>query len=370
MSLRGEAGWQATYQKTFGKERWKGLCRSLRGPVEYVALVNRFLEIEAQAKIKNDHQLREHESIPLVCRCASAVPAACSAGDVADADAADVLVGLSMASAAAVGAGPQAMESTQMPCYFLDGASVIAALALGVEPSDAVLDLCAAPGGKSLVLASMLFVPESGGRLVCNDPSRARAQRLQRVLASFLPEALVGPSGRVSITTVDAATGAQPVAIQRLGPYDRVLVDAPCTSDRHLAHQGGAALARWASGVVKANASRQLELLRTGASLVKPGGLVLYCTCALAEQENEGVVAKFLKKKEHDFEAEPWTDADVAGAASGEEAGGGARATSREGASPATSALPAGAEIGAIGALILPDRTGYGPMYIARLRRL
>ena len=102
---------------------------------------------------------------------------------------------------------------------------------------------------------------------------------------------LAGATGRVSLGNVDAATGSIPVPLQRLAPFDRVLVDAPCTSDaklhrspkfwvlpqafvasnnrrslegfscqdRHLVHQGASALAHWAAGAVKANAERQLE---------------------------------------------------------------------------------------------------------------
>jgi len=97
---------------------------------------------------------------------------------------------------------------------------------------------------------------------------------------------------------------------------------------------------------VKANAERQLELLRCASMLVKRGGTVLYCTCALSEQENDGVVAKFLKKAGQGFQLEPLAEA--------------------EGAAE----LLAGAEATACGVLILPDRTPYGPMYIARLRRV
>jgi len=231
---------------------------------------------------------------------------------------------------------------------------------VGAEPGHSVLDLCASPGGKSLMLASVLFSGETrvpGSRLVCNEMSRPRAQRLQRNLNLFLPPEYVAPGGPVVVLNVDAASGdrgAPPAHLHRVGPFDRVLVDAPCTSDRHLLHQSDkSSLAHWASGAVKSNAERQLELLRSAAGLVKKGGLIVYCTCALAEQENDGVVAKFLKKAGEAFCLEPLTDA--------------------EGVTLKPSglgvALPQGADLTACGALILPDRTPYGPMYIARIRR-
>ena len=103
---------------------------------------------------------------------------------------------------------------------------------MNVEPGASVLDLCAAPGGKSVMLASMLFSGEpKTGRLVCNEMSRPRLQRLQRVMSSFVPsEMLSAGAAGVSITNVDAAAGSVPVPLQRLAPFDYVLVDAPCTS--------------------------------------------------------------------------------------------------------------------------------------------
>merc|ERR1719492_693890 len=67
MALRGQAGWQATHQKAFGKERWPGLYSALRSPVTHVALVNPFLPEVAQAAVRAEQQLRGHDSIPLVC---------------------------------------------------------------------------------------------------------------------------------------------------------------------------------------------------------------------------------------------------------------------------------------------------------------
>lgn len=77
-------------------------------------------------------------------------------------------------------------------------------------------------------------------RLVCNEMSRPRLQRLQRVLSSFLPPEMLsaGASGHVAVTNVDAASSL-PVPLQRLAPFDQVLVDAPCTSATRQAGVGG-----------------------------------------------------------------------------------------------------------------------------------
>ncbi|CAJ1338270.1 unnamed protein product [Effrenium voratum] len=316
MAVRGESGWQATHVKTFGKERWVQLRSALRRPVQHVVLLNPFMPAPSREEIFRLRGLQPHERIPLVFVAADET--ACGDGD-------------------------EASTSEWLPCYFLDGASAIAAAVMDVAPGASVLDLCAAPGGKSLMLASLLLgTCDVSGHLVCNEMSRPRLQRLQKVMSSFLPPDFLaaGEKGHVSITNADAA-GSVPVPLQRLAPFDYVLVDAPCTSDRHLVHQGG--LPHWSAGAVKANAQRQLELLRSAASLVKVGGVVLYATCALAEAENDGVVGKFLKKFGEGFAPEKIAEKHLS--------------------------LMEGADDTAFGVLILPDRTPYGPMYIALLRR-
>lgn len=416
MSLRGEEGWKATHQKAFGKERWRELHRALKSPVDHVALVSCFVSEETQLRLKASLELRDHEHIPLVGVPPSGHGNYCvldeeTAEDDGSALKAEQTSALSVEKGQASTEVTLTMDEPVNPCYFMDGASVVAALALGVEPGDFVLDMCSAPGGKALVLASLLFGPESTrasasgagyepaeapiveaaahpapatrhratihaqttvplelhsvvvlarpdrdkvdssnirpGRLVCNESSKNRFYRLRRVLEGFLSPELLAKSGHqpVHVTNCDAATGtgAPPVAIQRLGPFDKVLVDAPCTSDRHLARQGTIALSKWAAGAVKANAERQLELLRCAGTLVKRGGVILYCTCALSSVENDGVVAKFLKKSGDTFKTEPVENIKF----------------------PVT-----GFELTEHGTLFMPDVSSYGPIYFARLRRL
>merc|ERR1712007_365546 len=97
-----------------------------------------------------------------------------------------------------------------------------------------------------------------------------------------------------------------------------------------------------AAGAVKANAERQLELLKCAAGLVRPGGVILYVTCALSEQENDGVVSKFLKREGQEFRVEPVPDM--------------LPINGRE-----IPLLP-GAERTGFGVMIMPDRTPYGPI--------
>lgn len=185
------------------------------------------------------------------------------------------------------------------------------------------------------------------GRLVCNEPSRPRAQRLQRIVTSFLPSELLQPrppnAANVSFSSVDVCQES-PAGLNRYGPFSKVLVDAPCSSDRHLVQKGKTELSRWAPGVTKANADRQLCLLEAAASLLRPGGVIVYSTCALSPMENDGVVGKFLKRSKGQFDIDKVALTD-------------------------TKTLMQGIDDTECGIMVLPDRTQYGPLYLTRLRK-
>jgi 16S rRNA C967 or C1407 C5-methylase (RsmB/RsmF family) len=183
-------------------------------------------------------------------------------------------------------ARPEAHLDGLLKPYYLDGASVRAARALEVQPGDDVLDLCAAPGGKTLVLALALG---GSGRLVSNDRSSDRRGRLKRVVAEHLSPELQAP---VTITGYDATRWG----LHEKGLYDKVLLDAPCSSERHLVHSPGF-LADWSPNRTKALAQQALAMLCAALEALRPGGILLYSTCSISPDENEGLLVRFATKR-------------------------------------------------------------------------
>jgi 16S rRNA C967 or C1407 C5-methylase (RsmB/RsmF family) len=182
--------------------------------------------------------------------------------------------------------------------YLLDAASVMATEALSIKPDHTVLDLCAAPGGKSLALVQRLMRRSKSsqgmkmtGSITCNESSPERRRRLRTVLNDYIP-ALAFDEGRVTVTGHDGTKWGQ---LEADGQFDRVLVDAPCSSERHLLHDDDE-LVQWTQGRSKTLAQKQLQLLLSALGAVRPGGLVLYATCSISDTENDLVLEKAKKK--------------------------------------------------------------------------
>lgn len=176
--------------------------------------------------------------------------------------------------------------SENLEPYYLDEASVFAANALDVFPGMDVLDMCAAPGGKSLILASKL---KGKGTLQCNDRSFDRRNRLLHVLENTLP---LEWQKNINVTGYDGVK----FGLHRKESYDCVLLDAPCSSDKHVLNSP-THLPEWSVKRIKRLAVEQGSLLASAVDALKLGGEVVYGTCALSPLENDAVVAKILKKR-------------------------------------------------------------------------
>jgi NOL1/NOP2/sun family putative RNA methylase len=149
---------------------------------------------------------------------------------------------------------------------------------LDLVPGQRVLDLCAAPGGKT---AQIAFALGNRGTLIANDIAAARIKALQGNLDRL---------GVVNVTTTCCDGANWPTAS---GQFDRILVDAPCSSEGTL-RRTPSLLARLDPARSARLAQRQRALLRKAVQRCRPGGRILYSTCTFAPEENELVVAAIL----------------------------------------------------------------------------
>lgn len=164
--------------------------------------------------------------------------------------------------------------------YYIQEPSAMSAAALsGVHPGEKILDLCAAPGGKSTQLAGRMG---GKGLLVSNEihPERAKilSQNIERM------------GVRNAIVTNETP---QNLAKRFPGFFDRILVDAPCSGEG-MFRKEEQALAMWSEENVRSCALRQQEILEQADLCLKPGGTLVYSTCTFAPEEDEETIARFL----------------------------------------------------------------------------
>lgn len=154
-------------------------------------------------------------------------------------------------------------------------ASQLVALALDPQPGDRVLDMCAAPGGKTTHIASLL---EGRGEVVAVELHEHRAESI-RAFASR-----TGTREVVRVRVGDA-TELDPAEV---GRFDRILLDAPCTGTGVLAARPDA---RWkrSEDALAGLVDLQTRLLATAATLLRPGGTIVYSTCSILADEDERI---------------------------------------------------------------------------------
>jgi len=209
-----------------------------------------------------------------------------------------------------------------------------------------ILDMCAAPGGKSMILSMLAFhettrkatrTTNVNNHLTCNEKSVSRIRNLKHVIKSYIPDQL--RSNNIRIVNHDATrwVGAM---------FDRVLADVPCSSERHVvmeAHKRRMRVdpAQWSPARCKRYASTQFQILLSAVRTTNKGALIVYSTCSIASAENEKVVRKVLKKTSHVVEV-----------------------VERCGPFSSEDLVSMGAEHRDPGWILLPDRSGgCGPIY-------
>ena len=155
-------------------------------------------------------------------------------------------------------------------------ASMIVAHALDPQPGERVLDLCAAPGGKTTHLAALMG---ARGTITAVERHGGRARALERTAARM---------GAANVT-VEVGDGAS----VRPGRFDRVLLDAPCSGLGTLQSRPDL---RWRASAerVRALAGEQARLLSAAGAACAPGGTLVYSTCTISPDENERQIGAFL----------------------------------------------------------------------------
>lgn len=170
--------------------------------------------------------------------------------------------------------------------YFQEPSAMSAVSLLGAEKGDAVLDLCAAPGGKSTQIASALG---GTGLLWSNEIVKSRAN----ILLGNIERCGVN-NAVVSNTDPDTLCNALE------GVFDKVLVDAPCSGEG-MFRRDHAVYSEWTPEHSDACSVRQLKILESAKKALRAGGILVYSTCTFSKAENEDVIAKFLEANP-DFE--------------------------------------------------------------------
>lgn len=174
-------------------------------------------------------------------------------------------------------------------CVAQDEASMLVARLLEPRPGDTVADACAAPGTKTTHLAQLM---SNRGCIFAFDPQPARLARVNDAAA------------RLGISIVETIPGpVQESARARTGTCDAVLVDAPCSNLGVLRRNPEVKWRRRPEEIVAA-AAQQAQILEAAATMLKPGGRLVYATCSLEPEENEEVVADF-RTRHPDFHVEP-----------------------------------------------------------------
>lgn len=222
---------------------------------------------------------------------------------------------------------PTRTEEGLLDYYILDPGSVMIARQLDVKPGDKVLDMCAAPGGKTLVLLESL---QENGELIANDMSDKRRERLTKVIQNYVPRDV---RNRIWVTGKDAVQ----FGLKNPGDFDKVLLDAPCSGERHMVESS--LINDWSAAKSKSLAHRQYSLLSAALLALKEGGIIVYSTCSLSPYENDDVIAKLLKKKGDQVELLPVDDFGFG-------------------------------EKTQFGVQFLPDKCGFGPLFFVKIKKI
>ena len=166
--------------------------------------------------------------------------------------------------------------------YIQNLASMIAPMILAPLPEETVLDLAAAPGGKTLMLAGMM---NNTGWLSAVEPTRERFFRLRANLE------MQGVTNAHTYMTDGRSVGKKCPQM-----FDRIMLDAPCSSEARFKTHEPKSMSFWSIHKAKETSKLQRRLLLSAYDALKPGGKLLYCTCSFSPEENESPLQHLLER--------------------------------------------------------------------------
>ena len=174
--------------------------------------------------------------------------------------------------------------------YIQNPSSAFAVKVLDPQPGEMILDLAAAPGGKTILIAEWM---KNEGQISAVESVRNRFFRLKDNLDQH----------GVKIAKCYLADGR---SIGRKTPerFDRVLLDAPCSGESRIHATDPKSWRFWSEKKIKEAARKQKGLIRSALACLKPGGRLVYCTCSFAPEENEAIVGRLLREFECRIEIE------------------------------------------------------------------
>lgn len=166
--------------------------------------------------------------------------------------------------------------------YIQNQSSWLPVIALDPRADDKILDICAAPGGKT---SHMAAITDNRALITANDNSRPRLLRLQRNMERL--------GARASYTLYDARQLADTMEPAQ---FDKILLDAPCSGEGLINLSDLKSLDTWSVAHIRRLATLQKRLIYQAWLLLKPGGILAYSTCTMAPEENEAAVDYLLRK--------------------------------------------------------------------------
>ncbi len=165
-------------------------------------------------------------------------------------------------------------------CFYLqEPSAMIPAYLLKADENDIVLDMCAAPGGKSIQTA---FLMNNAGLIISNDLSRSRVSAIVENVERL-------GIGNIVITSNDLST----ISNKYLNSFDKIILDAPC-SGSGMFRKDDKMIKDWSYNKVIKFAETQKQLISIAYNMLKPGGTICYSTCSFSKEEDEDVIKYLL----------------------------------------------------------------------------